>query len=171
MAVLRLHCHGVCPVQQRSGLSVPLPVGMSDPGPSISSIQVCMGVQPHHGSTDGLKWGRAWAQSQSRYEVPVQWVRPDQWPWMLDSPHFLNLLLHKQWWWFSYLVVSDSCDSMDCCPPGSSVHGILQARILEWVAISFPRRSNSALFYMHQKNSALRRIQSNTFGKRAHPLL
>ena len=29
------------------------------------------------------------------------------------------------------------CDSMDCSPPGSSVHGILQARILEWVAILF----------------------------------
>ena len=26
---------------------------------------------------------------------------------------------------------------MDCSPPGSSVHGILQARILEWVAVSF----------------------------------
>ena len=31
------------------------------------------------------------------------------------------------------------CDPMDYSPPGSSVHGILQARILEWVAISFPR--------------------------------
>ena len=30
---------------------------------------------------------------------------------------------------------------MDCSPPGSSVHGILQARILEWVAISFSRES------------------------------
>ena len=29
------------------------------------------------------------------------------------------------------------CDPMDCSPPGASVHGILQARILEWVAISF----------------------------------
>ena len=29
------------------------------------------------------------------------------------------------------------CDPMDCRPPCSSVHGILQARILEWVAISF----------------------------------
>ena len=28
---------------------------------------------------------------------------------------------------------------MDCSPPGSSVHGILQARILEWVAIVFSR--------------------------------
>ena len=34
------------------------------------------------------------------------------------------------------------CDSMDCSLPGSSVHGILQARILEWVAISFSRRSS-----------------------------
>ena len=34
------------------------------------------------------------------------------------------------------------CDSMDCSPPGSSVHGILQARILEWVATSFSRGSS-----------------------------
>ena len=32
------------------------------------------------------------------------------------------------------------CDPMDCSPPGSSVHGILQARILEWVAIPFSTR-------------------------------
>ena len=31
---------------------------------------------------------------------------------------------------------STLCDCMDCSPTGSSVHGILQARILEWVAIS-----------------------------------
>ena len=29
------------------------------------------------------------------------------------------------------------CDPMDCCPPGSSVHGILQARMVDWVAISY----------------------------------
>ena len=34
------------------------------------------------------------------------------------------------------------CDPMDCCPPDSSVRGILQARILEWVAISFSRGSS-----------------------------
>ena len=33
------------------------------------------------------------------------------------------------------------CDPMDYSPPGSSVHGILQTRILEWVAISFSRGS------------------------------
>ena len=34
---------------------------------------------------------------------------------------------------------------MDCSPPGSSVHGILQARILEWVAISFHTHSEQEL--------------------------
>ena len=34
------------------------------------------------------------------------------------------------------------CNPMDCSPPGSSVHGILQARILEWVAISFSKGSS-----------------------------
>ena len=34
------------------------------------------------------------------------------------------------------------CDPVDCSPPGSSVHGILQARVLEWVAISFSRGSS-----------------------------
>ena len=33
------------------------------------------------------------------------------------------------------------CDPMDCSPPGSSVHEILQARILEWVDIPFSRGS------------------------------
>ena len=34
------------------------------------------------------------------------------------------------------------CDTVDCSPPGSPVHGILQARVLEWVAISFSRGSS-----------------------------
>ena len=42
-----------------------------------------------------------------------------------------------EWLLFSLQVVSDSCDPMDSHPPGSSVHGISQSRILEWVAISF----------------------------------
>ena len=35
----------------------------------------------------------------------------------------------------------DLCDPKDCSPPGSSVCGILQARILEWVANPFSRGS------------------------------
>ena len=31
------------------------------------------------------------------------------------------------------------CDRMDCSLPGSSIHGIFQARVLQWGAIAFPR--------------------------------
>ena len=34
------------------------------------------------------------------------------------------------------------CNPMDCSPPGSSVHGFLQTRILQWVAMPFSRRSS-----------------------------
>ena len=36
---------------------------------------------------------------------------------------------------------AQSCNPMDCSPPGSSVHGLIQAKILEWVAISFSTKS------------------------------
>ena len=39
---------------------------------------------------------------------------------------------------------------MDCSLPDSSVHGLLQARILEWVAISFSRGSNPSLLHFRQ---------------------
>ena len=41
---------------------------------------------------------------------------------------------------YKYLLTL--CDPMDCSPLGSSVHGILQARTLEWVAISSSRGSS-----------------------------
>ena len=44
------------------------------------------------------------------------------------------------------VLVTQSCltlhDPMDCSRPGSSVHGILQARIMEWVVISSSRGSS-----------------------------
>ena len=55
------------------------------------------------------------------------------WPWM---PPWRLL------WLCACSVVSD-CDNMNHSPPGgSSVHGILQARMLEWVAISYSRGSS-----------------------------
>ena len=44
---------------------------------------------------------------------------------------------------------STLCDSMDYSPPGSSVHGIFQARIREWVAISPFRRSSQPWDQIH----------------------
>ena len=45
----------------------------------------------------------------------------------------------SSWKWKSCLIL---CDPMDCSSPGSFVHGILQARILEWVATPFSRGSS-----------------------------
>ena len=68
-------------------------------------------------------------------------------PW--DSPgkntgvgcHFLLQCLKVK----SESEVAQSCptpsDPMDCSPPGSSVHGIFQARVLEWGAIAFSDRA------------------------------
>ena len=39
-------------------------------------------------------------------------------------------------------VMSNFCRPVDCSPPGSSVNGVLQARILEWVDIPFSRGSS-----------------------------
>ena len=43
---------------------------------------------------------------------------------------------NEKWKW-SRSVASDSYRPMDCSLPGSSVHGIFQARVLEWVAVAF----------------------------------
>ena len=55
----------------------------------------------------------------------------------------LTLCMWKHSFWWSKMSVGWSCptlwDLMNCSRPGSSVHGILQARILEWVAISFSK--------------------------------
>ena len=48
----------------------------------------------------------------------------------LSSPSLLGIYVCV-----SRSGVSNSCDPIDCSPPDSSVHGILQARILEWVAV------------------------------------
>ena len=42
-------------------------------------------------------------------------------------------------------LCSTLCDPMDCSPPGSSLHGIFQARLLEWAAISFSNISTQSL--------------------------
>ena len=57
----------------------------------------------------------------------------------------LDILSFPYLLWSEVLVTQSCptlCNSINCSPPGSSVHGIFQARILEWVAISFSRGSS-----------------------------
>ena len=73
--------------------------------------------------------------------------------WFYNTQHLLFFFLPYIYRWLATIyyvyvcgLVAQSCptlcDPMDCSLPGSSVHGILQARILEWVAISFSRVSS-----------------------------
>ena len=55
-----------------------------------------------------------------RFKAETPWFRPSLKKSVLVAQSFLTL-----------------CDPLDCSPPGFSVHGILHARILEWVAILF----------------------------------
>ena len=61
------------------------------------------------------------------------WVYPDK--TIIEKIHVPTTLMKA-------LVVQSCltlCNPMDCSPPGSSVHGILQVRMLEWVFIPFSR--------------------------------
>ena len=61
--------------------------------------------------------------------------------WRHKLPYIFMCLILKRKVLVAQLC-STLCDPTDYSPPGSSVHGILQARILEWVAISFSKGSS-----------------------------
>ena len=70
-------------------------------------------------------------------------------PWYKNSPNGVYFCTSEgclHWILNSEVLVAQLCltlcDCMDCSPPSSTVHGILQARILEWVAIPFSKRSS-----------------------------
>ena len=57
---------------------------------------------------------------------------------------------------------------MDCSPPGSSVHGVFQARVLEWAAIAFsrgssPPRDGTAKSHVYNSHSRIRKQASLAF--------
>ena len=63
-----------------------------------------------------------------------------------DCPElYAKIYLPKREFWSYFCLITKSCptlcDPMDCSPPDSSVQGILQARILDWVTISSSRGS------------------------------
>ena len=75
----------------------------------------------------------------SKFILVVAWISTK------FPPSFLLNTMAMVVTYFSHSVVSDSCDPMDWSPPGSSVHGIPQAWILEWVAW----RSSHYITWLH----------------------
>ena len=68
------------------------------------------------------------------------------WSNKFNSRAFFNCQkkMSKPWIFYVHLVTQACltlCDSLGCSPPASSAHGIFQARILEWVGISFSKAS------------------------------
>ena len=79
-----------------------------------------------HAGTKSQTWLSDWTEGRKKTRVLIP---------------VLPLIM---WWWsesVSHSVVSDY-EPMDCSSTGFSVHGILQARILEWVAIPYSRGSS-----------------------------
>ena len=66
-------------------------------------------------------------------EIKGAWEGLGTWGWELSLGHDV---------WCVVASVVSNCDPIDCSPPGSSVHGIFQARILEWVALPSSRGSS-----------------------------
>ena len=60
------------------------------------------------------------------------------WLWILKTNSGLK---HQEWNEVAQLCPT-LCNPMDCSPPASSIHGIFQARVLEWGAIAFSRGSS-----------------------------
>ena len=66
--------------------------------------------------------------------LPMGFSRPDYWSGVpLPSPKYAGAAAAAKW----LQSCPTLCDPIDGSPPGSAVPGILQARTLEWVAISF----------------------------------
>ena len=99
-----------------------------------------------------MRGGRRWENEASWVERALS-ARPEieglggtrtslkwEWRWSVLDPSAWGLRMRGGWVKVKVLVVQlcpTLCDPMDCSLPGSSVHGISQARILEWAAIPF----------------------------------
>ena len=79
--------------------------------------------------------------TEQNWKHHTRWMKPDAKDHILCDSIYMKKNRQIHVWVSSYSVMS-LCDPMDCNPPGSSVHGIFQARILKWVAISSSRGSS-----------------------------
>ena len=133
-------------------LSVLYPTAVNWPGWVACSLGPKASLQPRYTSRWSLSYDFltyccccCWVTSVVSDSVQAHRRQPTRLPHAWDSPgkntgvgcHFLLHCIKVK----SESEVAQSClilsDPMDCGPPGSSVHGIFQAKVPEWVAIAF----------------------------------
>ena len=119
------------------------PIDGSPPGPTIPGILQARTLEwVAISSSNACKW-KVKVNSPSRIQLLAT-------PWTAgyQAPPSMGFSRQEDWSGLplpspnvsvSHPVMSDSCNPMDCSPPGFSVHGIPQERILERIAIPFPR--------------------------------
>ena len=99
-------------------------------GPNLRGFsQVSLGPVVSLGGGSCLPASPGWGENDIKMKASGQCEKP---PYLCIAVVIVKSL--SRVWLF--------CNPMDCSPPGSSVHGILQGRILKQVAISFPRGSS-----------------------------
>ena len=153
-------CHSLALLQCRkvksksevsqSCLTLSDPMDCSPPGSSVHGIFQARVLEWGATAFSNLATATATAAAKSLQSCPTRCGRidgsPPRLPHPWDSPgkntgvgcHFLLRCMKVK----SESEVSQSCltlsDPIDCSPPGSSIHGIFQARVLEWGAIALP---------------------------------
>ena len=105
-----------------------------------------------------LAWEIPWAEEPGGYSP---WGRKES---DMTEPRSLSLIFIMIMV-VVYSLRCISCNPLDCGLPGSSVHGISQARILEWVAISFSRGSSQPTDQTHISCVAGRLFTTEPLGK------
>ena len=139
----------------------------SRPDTGVDSLSLLQGIFPTQGLKPGLPHCRwilyqlshkgsprilEWVASPSPADLPNPGIEPGSPALQADSstelpgkPSQFYLYIYRERKKMKVLVAQlclTLCDPMNCSPPSSSVHGILQAKILDWVAFYFFRASS-----------------------------
>ena len=104
-------------------------------------LHCCREYKLVHSLWKTVQWFLKKLKTELPYDpaIPLLGIYPDKSPIKKDTHALRSCALCCA---FITQSCPTLCDPVDCSPPGSSVHGILQARILEWVAVPSSRGSS-----------------------------
>ena len=121
-------------------------------GPIAEEITVCTDESCAEGVKGQVTWkGSFWSDPREKYRTyGLDGARQRVGPALSSAPSLFSCgTFGEVCCYCCWVTKSTLCDIMDCNPPGSSVRGISQARILECVAISFSRGSSWPKYQTH----------------------